>query len=135
MNDYMSERIPQTVALAHPRSLTARRLVTAVGLLVGALGIAILWAAGVTFPVAVPPGILILGAAAALVLLVRRRWSLVVGALTGLFVLGGFIISPDGFSNLAGHQGAAIAVGQAVQVAGVATAAIVGAIAVVRGEG
>jgi hypothetical protein len=40
--------------------LTRSRAATVLGLLVGALGIAILWASGVEFPIYPPPGIVIL---------------------------------------------------------------------------
>ncbi|GLZ15547.1 hypothetical protein Acsp04_57820 [Actinomadura sp. NBRC 104425] len=95
----------------------------------GALGIAILWAAGVEFPVAIPPGIVILLAGALFVGLTRWRWSPGVGAFLGLFVTVGFLISPDGLGNLTGDRGAAVAVGQAVQQVGVITTFITGVIA------
>jgi len=42
------------------RTLSGEQAVTVAGLVVGAAGIAILWAAGVEFPVAIPPGLVIL---------------------------------------------------------------------------
>ena len=42
------------------RLLSGPRAVTIVGLVVGALGIAMLWASGVEFPIYPPPGIVIL---------------------------------------------------------------------------
>jgi hypothetical protein len=38
------------------RTLSGPRAVTVVGLVVGAVGIAILWASGVEFPIYPPPG-------------------------------------------------------------------------------
>ncbi len=79
------------------RSLSGPRVVTVVGLVVGALGIAILWASGVKFPIYPPPG--------------------------------GFLISPSGLTNLFGQAGTSVAIGQGIQVIGVLTALIAGAIA------
>jgi hypothetical protein len=100
-----------------------------VGLVVGALGIAILWAAGVEFPIYPPPGIPVLAAGAVFVALRRWSWTPAVGAFLGLFVTIGFLISPDGLSNLAGAAGTSVAIGQGIQVIGVVTALIAGVIA------
>jgi hypothetical protein len=111
------------------RSLSGSWAVTVLGLVVGALGIAILWASGVEFPIYPPPGIVILLAGAVLVGLAPWRWAPGVGAFLGLFVLVGFLISPTGRSNLLGEAGAGVAIGQAIQVLGVLTALIAGVIA------
>lgn len=103
--------------------------VTLIGLVVGAVGIAILWASGIEFPVYPPPGIIILLAGAAFVALARWPWAPAVGALLGLFVTIGFLISPTGWSNLTGEAGASVAIGQAIQVIGVLTAVIAGLVA------
>jgi len=108
---------------------TRARAMTVGGLVVGAAGIAILWAAGVAFPFAIPPGIIILITGAVFVTLARWRWAAAVGALLGLFVTVGFLISPGGLSNLFGDAGAAVAVGQAVQQVGVITALVAGTVA------
>ena len=42
------------------RTLSGEQMVTVAGLVVGAAGIAVLWASGVEFPVAIPPGLVIL---------------------------------------------------------------------------
>jgi hypothetical protein len=102
---------------------------TVAGQVVGAVGIAILWAAGVEFPFAIPPGIVILVAGALFVSLSRKRWSPAVGAFLGLFVTLGFLISPTGVSNLSGDAGADVALGQGVQQVGVITALVSGVIA------
>jgi hypothetical protein len=67
---------------------------TVAGLVVGALGIAFLWAAGVSFPTYPPPGLGILLAGTVLVVLAPWRWVPGVGAFLGLFVTVGFLISP-----------------------------------------
>jgi hypothetical protein len=112
-----------------------KRMVLVGGLLVGALGIALLWAAGVDFPVAVPPGLVILLVGAAVVLGFRTRWADVVGGLLGLFVVVGFVLSGingEGFDNLLGDNGADVAAGQVVQLAGVVVAAVTGALLAIR---
>ncbi|HEV7721860.1 MAG TPA: hypothetical protein VGO60_11270 [Iamia sp.] len=114
-------------------ALTTERTTTIVGLGAGAAGIAVLWAAGVSFPVAVPPGIVILVAAALLVGLVRHPWSAGVGACVALFVIVGFLASPTGIDNLTGEDGALVALGQAIEVVGV-VAAVVAGILTVRAE-
>jgi hypothetical protein len=111
------------------RSWTKSRAVTVLGLTVGALGIAILWASGVEFPIYPPPGIVILLAGAVFVGLAPWRWAPGVGAFLGLFVLVGFLISPTGLSNLFGEAGTGVAVGQGIQVVGVLTALIAGVVA------
>jgi len=102
---------------------------TVVGLLVGALGIAFLWAAGVRFPIYPPPGLGILLAGAVFVVLAPWRWAPGVGAFMGLFVLVGMLISPTGLPNLVGQAGASVQIGQAIQVVGVRTALIAGVVA------
>jgi hypothetical protein len=111
------------------RSLSGARASAVVGLVVGALGIAILWASGVKFPFAVPPGLVILLAGALFVGLASRPWAPGVGAFLGLFVTGGFLISPTGLTNLFGQAGTSVAIGQGIQVIGVLTALIAGVIA------
>jgi hypothetical protein len=100
-----------------------------VGLVVGALGIGILWASGVEFPFYPPPGIVVLLAGALFVGLAPWRWAPGVGAFLGLFVLVGFLISPTGLSNLFGEAGTGVAIGQGVQVLGVLTALVAGVVA------
>jgi hypothetical protein len=111
------------------RTWAGARTATVGGLVVGAIGIAILWAAGVPFPFAIPPGIIILVAGALFVSLAPWRWSAAVGAFLGLFVTVGFLISPTGLSNLLGEAGTAVALGQGIQQIGVITALVAGVIA------
>jgi hypothetical protein len=111
------------------RLWSASRAVTVVGLVVGAVGIAILWASGVKFPIYPPPGIVILLAGALFVGLAPWRWVPGVGVFLGLFVFVGFLISPTGLTNLFGRAGASVAIGQGIQVVGVLTALIAGVIA------
>lgn len=111
---------------------TRARALTVAGLVVGAAGIAVLWAAGVDFPLPIPPGIVLLVAGAVFVSLSRRRWAPAVGAFLGLFVTAGFLISPTGLDNLLGEAGTAVALGQGIQQIGVITALVCG-VAATRG--
>jgi hypothetical protein len=104
------------------------RAATVAGLVVGASGIAVLWAAGVEFPIYPPPGILILLAGAVFVGLAPWPWTPGVGAFLGLFVTVGFVAS-GGPPNLFGEDGTSVAIGTWIQMAGVLTALIAGVIA------
>jgi hypothetical protein len=122
-----------------PADLKQRaRILTIAGLTMGAVGIAILWAAGVEFPFYPPPGILILGGGAVFVALAPWRWAAGVGAVLGLFVLVGFVlssvISGTGTENLLGEQGPWAVVGTVVQLLGVSTALVAGLMAARRTE-
>jgi hypothetical protein len=99
------------------------------GLVVGALGIGVLWASGVEFSVAVPPGIVILLVGAVVVGLAPWRWAPGIGAFLGLFVTVGFLISPTGIPNFLGQHGLSVAIGSWIQMAGVLTAMVAGVIA------
>jgi hypothetical protein len=109
------------------------RAATVAGLVVGAAGIGLLWAGGVEFPVAIPPGIVILLVGAGFVAVAPWRWAPAVGILLGAFVTVGFLISPSGIANLTGESGAVVAVGQAVQQIGVISAVIAGVLALRAG--
>ena len=118
------------------------RAVTVAGLVAGGAGIAVLWASGVEFPIAIPPGLVILLAGALFVGLAPWRWATGVGAFMGLFVTCGFLIS-GGIPNLVGadgdtffgspnpieHDTFGTVVGTWVQMIGVLTALITSAIA------
>ena len=64
--------------------LSGPRAATVVGLVAGAVGIAVLWASGVEFPIYPPPGIPILLAGAIFVGLARWPWAPGVGAFLGI---------------------------------------------------
>ena len=109
-------------------TLSGPRAATVAGLMVGALGIAILWASGVEFPIYPPPGIVILLAGAIFVSLASWPWAPAVGAFLGLFVTVGFVVS-GGPPNLVGRDGTSVAIGTWIQLTGVLTALIAGVIA------
>jgi hypothetical protein len=115
--------------MAVQRRLSGPRAATIVGLVVGAVGVSVLWASGQEFPFYPPPGIIILPAGALFVGVTPWRWTPAVGAFLGLFVTVGTLISPDGLSNLAGEAGTSIAIGQGLQAIGVLTALIAGVMA------
>jgi hypothetical protein len=110
------------------RTLSGPRAATVAGLAAGAVGIAILWAAGVEFPIYPPPGIVILLAGAIFVALAPWPWAPGVGAFLGLFVTVGFLIS-GGPPNLVGRDGTSVAIGTWIQMVGVLTALLAGVIA------
>jgi hypothetical protein len=109
------------------RSWSGHRVATVVGLLAGALGIAILWTSGrIDFPFYPPPGLLILLAGAIFVTLAPWPWAPGLGAFLGLFVTVGFVVS-GGPPNLVGREGTTVAIGTWIQMTGVLTALIAGA--------
>jgi hypothetical protein len=110
------------------RTLSGPWVATVAGLVVGAVGIGILWASGVEFPFYPPPGILILLAGAIFVGLAPWPWTPAVGAFLGLFVTVGFVAS-GGPPNLVGRDGTSVAIGTWIQMTGVLTALIAGVIA------
>jgi hypothetical protein len=111
------------------KSLSGSRALTVAGLLVGALGIALLWASGrIHWPIYPPPGIVNLLLGALLVGLAPWRWAPAVGAFMGSILIVGFMLS-GGPPNLVGGKGTAVAIGNWVMIAGGCTAMIAGAIA------
>ena len=108
--------------------LSGPRAATVVGLVAGAVGIAVLWASGFEFPIYPPPGIIILLAGAIFVALATWPWAPGVGAFLGLFVTVGFVVS-GGLPNLVGRDGTSVAIGTWIQMTGVLTALIAGVIA------
>jgi hypothetical protein len=113
--------------------MNAMRGWTIGGLAVGAIGIGILWAAGVEFPFYPPPGLLILGAGAAFVAFAPWRWAPGVGVALGVFMIVGFVassvVSGTGTDNLLGEHGTGAAIGQVIQLVGVITALVAGVVA------
>lgn len=115
------------------RTLSRVELLTIVGLVVGAAGIAVLWASGVEFPIYPPPGIIILLAGAIFMSLAPWPWAPGVGAFMGLFVTVGFLIEAvvggTGLDNLTGDAGTGRLIGQGTQLVGVVTALVAGVVA------
>jgi cyanate permease len=108
------------------RILSRPRAATVAGMLMGALGIALLWASGrIRWPIYPPPGIVNLLIGALLVVLVPRRWAPAVGAAMGSILLVGFLLS-GGPPNLVGHKGTTVATGNWLMILGGCTAMVAG---------
>jgi hypothetical protein len=95
------------------------------GLLAGAIGIVILKLSGVEMPV-VPPGVVLLILAAALVGTVRRRWAAAFAAVVGLAELGGFFASGSA-ANLFETESIGVFTGTWIRLLGVVVATLAGA--------
>jgi hypothetical protein len=103
---------------------------TVIGLVVAAAGIVILDVSGIAFPT-VPPGLVILLAAAALVGFAPWRWIPAVGAFVGLFLTVGFVASGSvSYLIDAGRPG--VLAGAWVELLGVLTALVAGVIATIQ---
>ena len=113
---------------------TPGALVIVVGLVVAAAGIMIQYVAGVDYPT-IPPGPIILLAAAAVVAFGRWRWSPIVGLVAVLFLsIGGVIatIAGNAYSETLGDPGAAGGfAGGVIQIAGLAIALPAGIVAAI----
>ncbi|GIH15121.1 hypothetical protein [Rugosimonospora africana] len=117
-----------------PGTLSGPRAATFVGLVAGLAALAVLWASGrFQFPMYPPPGIITMLAGVLLVGLVPRRWAPGVGAVMGLVILAAFLYS-GGPLNLAGRQGAMVALGNWIQIPAGFTA-VIGGVMAVRTEG
>jgi len=100
----------------------------AAALAVAAIGIVIQIIGGVNYP-AVPPGLIILLAAAALVAFLPWRWAPVFGVLAGAFMVIGAIAAANARYDLThpGHPGAFI--GTWIQLIAVVVAVVAGVMA------
>jgi hypothetical protein len=106
-----------------------------VGLVVAAAGIMIQYVSGIDYPT-IPPGPVILLAAAAVVAFGPWRWSPAVGLLAAVFLsIGGAIatIAGNGYSETLGNRSDVGGfVGAAIQIAGLAIALPAGIVATKR---
>jgi hypothetical protein len=121
-----------------PKTQTQRSpaaVLNVVGVVVAAAGIMIQYVSGVDYPT-IPPGPIILLAAAAVVAFGRWRWSPAVGLIAALFLsIGGAIatIAGNGFSETLGDPGEAGGfAGAVVQIVGLAIALPTGIVAAKR---
>lgn len=111
-------------------SPTRPRRLTVLGLLAGAVAIAILWASGVEFPFYPPPGFLILTAGATFVALAKWPWAPAVGTALGTSMIVGFVASGAGIGILTGDAGIGGSIGSVIQLVGMAVAVVAGVVAV-----
>jgi hypothetical protein len=110
-------------------------MLSVVGLVVAAAGIMIQYVSGVDYPT-VPPGAIILLAAAAVVAFGPWRWSPFAGLVAAVFLsIGGAIatIAGNGFSETLGDPGKVSGfAGAMIQIAGLAIALAAGIVAAKR---
>jgi hypothetical protein len=111
-------------------SLSPAGKVTVAALLVAATGFVIQIVSGVDFPT-VPPGLVIMLVAAALVAFGPWRWTPVVGVVVGLFLLVGFFASGSVGSLLAPDR-SGVFVGAWVQFLAVIVTVVAGIVAAVQ---
>jgi hypothetical protein len=104
--------------------MTTARITTITGLLVAAVGIVILYVAGVAMPV-VPPGLVILLVAAAL--MAKWRWATLVGVVAALAEAAGFVGSGSLASLTA--DSFAVAAGTWIRLIGIVVALVAGILA------
>lgn len=109
-------------------SLTGARLVTVAGLVAGAAGILIQRASGVAMP-AVPPGLVLLLAAALLIAFTRLRWAAALGALIAVPEIAAITIGQLDAMADAGALG--VFLGTWVRAVGVVAALVAGVAATV----
>jgi uncharacterized membrane protein len=107
------------------------------GLVVAAAGIVIQIASGADYPT-IPPGLIILLAAAGLVALATRwRWTTIVAVIVSLFLLIGGVLAPQAREQLSDPTQVGIFIGTLIQVlalvvALVALVALVASVAATR---
>jgi hypothetical protein len=105
--------------------------VTAIGLVTGAVGILVLRLSGAAMP-AIPPGLVLLVAASALVAFSSWRWAPVVGVLVALSEILGYVLSGSMY-GLFGADSLGILTGSWVRGIGIVLAFVAGIAATVTG--
>ena len=111
-------------------SLLSASKLTVAALLVAAAGFLIQIVSGVEVPT-VPPGLVILLAAAAMVALLPWRWMPIVGTAVGLFLFVGFFAS-GAVGNLLNLSRLGVFIGSWIQFLAVIAAALAGIVATVQ---
>jgi hypothetical protein len=116
-------------AISWRKSLPAAGKLTVAGLAAAAAGIVIQIASGANYPT-VPPGLIILLAAAALVAVGNRwRWTPLVGVLVALFLLVGGAVAPQARDQLGDPAQVGIFLGTVIQLLALVIALIAAAAA------
>lgn len=113
-----------------PLSLASK--LTIIGLVVAAAGISTLFATGSVVPPPIPVGPILLLLVAGLVALGPWRWTPVVGVVLSLAILVGAFVAPGLFDRLSNPAQVGGFVGTWVQMLGLITAIVAGAIATMQ---
>ena len=111
--------------------LTPARGINVGALLVAAAGVFIIFVSAPDLFPAVPPGVLILAAAAAIVAFVPGRWTPIVGVLIPLVITIGGIANGSSIDILQGEENAGAVLGTAIQYPALITAIAAGILATV----
>jgi hypothetical protein len=111
---------------SNPRRSVPAVSLTVAGLVVAAAGIVIQIAAGAEYPT-VPPGLIILLAAAGLVALSTRwRWTTIVGVIVSLFLLVGGALAPQARAQLGDPGQVGVFIGTVIQLLALVVALVAG---------
>lgn len=97
------------------------RRATAVALALAAVGIELQILGGADYPT-VPPGLLILLAAAAVMFLTRKVWAIGIAAFATLFISIGGVVAPNLREQLTDSTSSLVFVGSLVQIVGLVAA-------------
>jgi hypothetical protein len=113
-------------SISRPRTVSAAGKLNVTGLVAAAAGIVIQIASGADYPT-VPPGLIILLAAAGLVALgARWRWTTIVGVVVPTFLLVGGAIAQQARDQLGDPGQVGVFVGTVVQLLAMAVALVAG---------
>lgn len=109
------------------KTLSTARRIAIVGLILGGLGIVILRLAGVEMPW-VPPGLVLLLAAAFALVTARGRWAAVLVTIVGVAEIGGFFASGS-YSGLVEMGSPGVMTGTWIRLIGITTVTVFGLVA------
>jgi hypothetical protein len=113
-------------SISRARTLSTAGKLNVAGLVAAAAGIVIQIASGADYPT-VPPGLILLLAAAGLVALgARWRWTTIVGVVVPTFLLVGGAIAPQARDQLGDPGQVGVFLGTAVQLLAMAVALVAG---------
>jgi hypothetical protein len=111
---------------SRPSKLTVAASLTVAGLVAAAAGIVIQIASGAEYPT-IPPGLIILLAAAGLVALAARwRWTSIVGVIVSLFLLVGGALAPQARQQLGDPTQVGVFIGTVIQLLALVVALVAG---------
>jgi len=111
---------------SRPRNLSPAASLTVAGLLAAAASIVIQIASGADYPT-IPPGLVILLAAAGLVALATRsRWTTIVGVIVSLFLLVGGALAPQARAQLGDPAQVGVFIGTVIQLLALVVALVAG---------